>query len=271
MVDMANHEQAVRCTEIARAAMEANNLDKARRFADKAMKLHASDEVSSSAPWRHMSSSEALHSATEVACIVSACWQAQGLVPLLGVAAWSGTGSCLAAEYGRESVLNCISCISINLEMNECKKWLLILATPVLARLVQLRLLAASIMLRGRQAVQVSNLLRSDVVQARALHLIRLLHSLTSAHELVWITQFEAKFLALVKTAGTPVDHSDQCEGLQPRRHSQAHSQWPCVGSRHAPETCSSTGCEPPQSAGAGDRCVHAGAEGAGEFTNVAI
>ena len=56
MVDMANHEQAVKCTEIARAAMEGNNLEKARRFADKAMKLHASDEVSSSAPWRHMSS-----------------------------------------------------------------------------------------------------------------------------------------------------------------------------------------------------------------------
>ena len=57
MVDMANHEQAVKCTEIARAALETNNLEKARRFADKAMKLHASDEVSSSAPWRHMSSS----------------------------------------------------------------------------------------------------------------------------------------------------------------------------------------------------------------------
>ena len=74
MVDMANHEQAVKCTEIARAALETNNLEKARRFADKAMKLHASDEVRSSAPWRHMSSS---HSATEEACIVSACWQAQ--------------------------------------------------------------------------------------------------------------------------------------------------------------------------------------------------
>lgn len=78
MVDMANHEQAVKCTEIARAAMQANNLEKARRFADKAMKLHASDEVSGSAPWRHMSSSEALHGATEEACMVSACWQAQG-------------------------------------------------------------------------------------------------------------------------------------------------------------------------------------------------
>ena len=155
MVDMANHEQAVRCTEIARAAMEASNLDKARRFADKAMKLHASDEVSSSAPWRHMSSSEALHCATEVACIVCACWQAQGLVPLLGVAAWSGTGSCLATEHGRESVLNCIACISINFGTDEREAWLLLLATPVLERLVTTSSACRKLELRGRQAVHI--------------------------------------------------------------------------------------------------------------------
>ena len=122
MVDMANHEQAVKCTEIARAAMEANNLEKARRFADKAMKLHASDEVSGSAPWRHMSSS---HSAAEEACNVSACWQAQGLVPLSGVAAESGTGSCVAAKHGREFALSCIACISINCGTKEVSQWLL--------------------------------------------------------------------------------------------------------------------------------------------------
>ena len=142
MVDMANHEQAVKCTEIARAALEANNLEKARRFADKAMKLHASDEVSSSALWRHM-------------CIILACWQAQGLALLPGVAAVCGTGSCIAAKHQGDCVLNDITFISINFKIKECRAWLLLLPRLSWSSSSQLRLLVSQ-RSRGRQAVEIA-------------------------------------------------------------------------------------------------------------------
>lgn len=45
MADIANRDAAEQSLDIARAALAANNLDKAQKFVDKAMKLYPSDEV----------------------------------------------------------------------------------------------------------------------------------------------------------------------------------------------------------------------------------
>ena len=49
MGDIANHDEAKKCLDIANAALQAGNLDKAGRFAEKAMKLFPNDEVRKSA------------------------------------------------------------------------------------------------------------------------------------------------------------------------------------------------------------------------------
>ena len=46
MGDVANHDEAKKCLDIASAALQAGKLDKAGRFAEKAMKLFPNDEVS---------------------------------------------------------------------------------------------------------------------------------------------------------------------------------------------------------------------------------
>lgn len=45
MATEANKDAAVQSLDIAKAALVAGNLDKAQRFAEKAMKLYPSDEV----------------------------------------------------------------------------------------------------------------------------------------------------------------------------------------------------------------------------------
>lgn len=46
MSDVANLDEASKCLEIASAALQSGNLDKAARFAEKAMRLHPHDEAS---------------------------------------------------------------------------------------------------------------------------------------------------------------------------------------------------------------------------------
>ena len=55
MSDVANLDEAEKCLEIAKAALQVGNLDKATRFAEKAMKLHPHDEASSYDAWRYLS------------------------------------------------------------------------------------------------------------------------------------------------------------------------------------------------------------------------
>lgn len=50
MADIANRDAAEQSLDIAKAALAANNLEKAQKFVDKAMKLYPSDEVTS---YRH--------------------------------------------------------------------------------------------------------------------------------------------------------------------------------------------------------------------------
>ena len=45
MADIANRDAAEQSLDIAKAALAANNLDKAQKFVEKAMKLYPSDEV----------------------------------------------------------------------------------------------------------------------------------------------------------------------------------------------------------------------------------
>lgn len=45
MVDVANKDESRKCVEVARAALQAGDLDKAKRFAEKALKLFPTDEV----------------------------------------------------------------------------------------------------------------------------------------------------------------------------------------------------------------------------------
>ena len=45
MSDVANQDEARRCLDIATAALQTGNLEKANRFAEKAMRLYPSDEV----------------------------------------------------------------------------------------------------------------------------------------------------------------------------------------------------------------------------------
>lgn len=45
MVDVANQDEAKKCLEIATSALQIGSLDKATRFAEKAMKLYPNDEV----------------------------------------------------------------------------------------------------------------------------------------------------------------------------------------------------------------------------------
>ena len=45
MADIANRDAAEQSLDIAKAALAANNLEKAQKFVDKAMKLYPSDEV----------------------------------------------------------------------------------------------------------------------------------------------------------------------------------------------------------------------------------
>ena len=45
MGDIANQDEARKCLEIATGALQIGNLDKATRFAEKAMKLYPNDEV----------------------------------------------------------------------------------------------------------------------------------------------------------------------------------------------------------------------------------
>ena len=45
MGDVANKDESDKCLDIAKAALQAGNLDKAARFADKALKLYPSDQV----------------------------------------------------------------------------------------------------------------------------------------------------------------------------------------------------------------------------------
>ncbi len=47
MGDVANLDEARRCLEIASANLASGNLDKAHRFAEKAMKLYPNDEARS--------------------------------------------------------------------------------------------------------------------------------------------------------------------------------------------------------------------------------
>lgn len=51
MGDVANQDEAKKCLDIANAALQAGNLDKATRFAEKAMKLYPHDEVPFSLPY----------------------------------------------------------------------------------------------------------------------------------------------------------------------------------------------------------------------------
>ena len=45
MADIANRDAAEQSLDIAKAALAANNLEKAQKFVEKAMKLYPSDEV----------------------------------------------------------------------------------------------------------------------------------------------------------------------------------------------------------------------------------
>lgn len=46
MGDVANKDEASKALDVARAAFDRGTLDKAQRFADKAMRLYPNDEVS---------------------------------------------------------------------------------------------------------------------------------------------------------------------------------------------------------------------------------
>lgn len=51
MADVANQDEAKKCLEIASANLQAGHLDKAFRFAEKAMRLYPNDEVSPKYPF----------------------------------------------------------------------------------------------------------------------------------------------------------------------------------------------------------------------------